>query len=55
MKSARPYRPALSKEIVLEHILEGAGSAFDPELVEPFHDLITSGWTFDSPGRANVR
>jgi len=32
----RPYRPAWSLEKVMEHIREGAGSAFDPEVVDAF-------------------
>jgi putative nucleotidyltransferase with HDIG domain len=58
MQSPRPYREALSQAVVLEHIRAGAGTAFDPELVEPFHDLVTSEWALNPPdrrSRVNVR
>jgi diguanylate cyclase (GGDEF)-like protein len=43
MTSARPYRPALSREEVMEKLREGAGSQFDPKLVEVFIGLIEAG------------
>jgi len=44
MSSARPYRPALCSEKVLKELRHGAGSQFDPELVEVFIDLIKAGF-----------
>ncbi len=34
MSSQRPWRPALSREGAVHELLEGAGSQFDPEVVE---------------------
>lgn len=36
LTSDRPYRAAWSEERALEHIKAGAGSHFDPEVVEVF-------------------
>jgi HD-GYP domain-containing protein (c-di-GMP phosphodiesterase class II) len=38
--SDRPYRPAWSREKALAHIQEGAGTHFDPHVVEVFLGLI---------------
>lgn len=43
MSSARPYRPALSREEVVEELRKGAGSQFDPNLVEVFIGIIQAG------------
>jgi len=43
MTSARPYRPALSREDVVEELRKGAGSQFDPTLVEVFIGIIEAG------------
>ena len=40
MSSNRPYREALPKDEVLYHLKEGAGSQFDPYLVENFLQII---------------
>jgi HD-GYP domain-containing protein (c-di-GMP phosphodiesterase class II) len=40
MTSDQPYRDALPIEVVLEHIKGGAGTQFDPELVDPFLSLV---------------
>jgi HD-GYP domain-containing protein (c-di-GMP phosphodiesterase class II) len=39
MTSDRPYRAALSHEVALETITTGAGSSYDPDVVEVFVDL----------------
>ncbi|TEU18155.1 MAG: diguanylate cyclase [Dehalococcoidia bacterium] len=44
MSSARPYRPALCGEKVLKELCGGAGSQFDPELVDVFIDLVKAGF-----------
>jgi HD-GYP domain-containing protein (c-di-GMP phosphodiesterase class II) len=36
LRSDRPYRPAWSKEKVLEHIRSLSGTHFDPEIVKSF-------------------
>jgi len=51
MSAARPYRPALCAEKVLEELRNGAGSQFDPELVNIFIDLIKAGFP-ESPEQA---
>ena len=43
MSSARPYRPALCTEKVLKELRRGAGSQFDPQLVEVFIGIIEAG------------
>ena len=51
MTSDRPYRDALSTERALEEVREGAGSQFDPEVVDEFlvlmedDDLVISART----------
>jgi len=44
MTSARPYRPALSHEEVLKELRQGAGTQFDPKLVEVFIGLVEAGF-----------
>ncbi len=41
--SQRPYRPAWSAHQALDYIRAGAGSAFDPHVVEVFVDLCERG------------
>jgi HD-GYP domain-containing protein (c-di-GMP phosphodiesterase class II) len=43
MTSARPYRDAFCDDKVLRKLREGAGTQFDPELVEVFIGLIQAG------------
>ena len=40
LTSNRPYRAAWSKERALEHVRSGAGSHFDPQVVEAFVQLL---------------
>jgi PAS domain S-box-containing protein/putative nucleotidyltransferase with HDIG domain len=42
LSSDRPYRKAWPQEKVLSHIKEGAGTHFDPRIVETFIELIES-------------
>jgi diguanylate cyclase (GGDEF)-like protein len=44
MSSARPYRPALSREEVVKELRQGAGIQFDPKLVEVFIGLSEAGF-----------
>jgi HD-GYP domain-containing protein (c-di-GMP phosphodiesterase class II) len=44
MTSARPYRPALSHEDVVKELRQGAGTQFDPKLVEVFIGLMEAGF-----------
>ncbi len=43
MTSDRPYRKALPYEVAIRELQEGAGSQFDPQLVELFIELKRSG------------
>jgi diguanylate cyclase (GGDEF)-like protein/putative nucleotidyltransferase with HDIG domain len=43
MSAARPYRPALCSEKVLTELRRGAGSQFDPELVQVFIGIVEAG------------
>ena len=40
MTSARPYRDAMSKDKAIKELQKGAGSQFDPQLVDVFLDTI---------------
>lgn len=41
LTSERPYREAWTEDEALAHIEEGAGSQFDPQVVEAFLEMIT--------------
>ncbi|KAF0110075.1 MAG: PAS domain S-box, partial [Chloroflexi bacterium] len=41
LRSDRPYRAAWPEEKVIEHILAGSGSHFDPKAVEIFLKTIS--------------
>ena len=43
MSSARPYRPALSREDVIKELKQGAGIKYDPKLVEVFVGTVEAG------------
>jgi diguanylate cyclase (GGDEF)-like protein len=43
MSSARPYRPALSLEDAVKALRQGAGTQFDPYLVEVFIGIVQAG------------
>jgi two-component system cell cycle response regulator len=40
MTEGRPYRPAVSGEVALEELRAGAGTQFDPELVDTFAEKV---------------
>ncbi len=44
MSSTRSYRPALPREHVLREIERGAGSQFDPHVVEAFRNVDLKGY-----------
>jgi diguanylate cyclase (GGDEF)-like protein len=43
MTSDRPYRPAMSREEAVEELRRGAGTQFDPKVVEAFIQVLGSG------------
>lgn len=43
MTSARPYRPAMSREQALQELQRHAGTQFDPHVVEAFLELYAQG------------
>lgn len=43
LSNDRPYRKAWSRDAVLDHLLEGAGSHFDPDVVASFVNMINPG------------
>jgi diguanylate cyclase (GGDEF)-like protein/putative nucleotidyltransferase with HDIG domain len=43
MSAARPYRPAFSREEVIEELRKCSGTQFDPNLVEVFIGIIEAG------------
>ena len=51
MISERPYRPALSHEAALEELRAGAGTQFDPAVVETFQGEVEFAGE-DRPGDA---
>jgi HD-GYP domain-containing protein (c-di-GMP phosphodiesterase class II) len=50
MTHATPYRPPLSRRTALDEIMKGAGSKFDPALVEAFMKTMSPS----SPVAANA-
>lgn len=48
MASHRPYRPALGIERALEAVRNGAGKAFDPEVVRVCFELFEKGFSWPS-------
>ncbi len=40
LSSDRPYRAALAPEVVRQHLLKGAGSHFDPDVVQAFVKML---------------
>ena len=43
LRSERPYRPAWSRQQVMDHIQSEAGTHFDPKIVEKFMELVGGG------------
>ncbi len=50
MTSDRPYRKALGNEVAVSELRKGAGTQFDPRVVEIFLRLETAQWTLGSNG-----
>ncbi|HEX7085614.1 MAG TPA: HD domain-containing phosphohydrolase, partial [Vicinamibacterales bacterium] len=46
MREERPYRPPLSRQEAVGELENGAGTQFDPELVDPLLESLVSE---DSP------
>ena len=46
MCSDRPYRQAMDRDEALAELIKGAGTQFDPGLVEMFVELVRSGEDF---------
>ena len=53
MTSDRPYRKALGRDIALKELMKGAGTQFDPKVVETFMRLEKSEWSRDGAGAAH--
>jgi HD-GYP domain-containing protein (c-di-GMP phosphodiesterase class II) len=43
LASDRPYREKMDEKSILKYIKEGAGTQFDPEIVEVFLKLYNDG------------
>ncbi|GFE59040.1 HD domain-containing phosphohydrolase [Geobacter sp. AOG1] len=43
MTSDRPYRKALSLDVAIKELVDNAGTQFDPDLVQPFVEVLQSG------------
>jgi HD-GYP domain-containing protein (c-di-GMP phosphodiesterase class II) len=50
MTSDRPYRKALGRDIALGELKKGAGTQFDPKVVETFMRLELTEWSRDTNG-----
>lgn len=46
--SRRPYREALGEEFAYRTVVEGAGTQFDPDVVDAFVRVIDAGFTFSA-------
>jgi HD-GYP domain-containing protein (c-di-GMP phosphodiesterase class II) len=51
MTSDRPYRKALGRDVALGELMKGAGTQFDPKVVETFMRLEKSEWSREPAGR----
>ena len=40
MTAARPYRPAMSREVALRQLVDGAGTQFDPHVVKTLISVV---------------
>lgn len=54
LASPRPYRQALSMDVVIRHIRAESERAFDPECVEAFDEVIGDGWVHEVPPPASL-
>lgn len=48
--SRRPYREALGEDAARRIVRAGAGTQFDPRVVEAFERVLAGGFTFSGPG-----
>lgn len=55
MTSARPYRKAFAQKEAIERLKRGAGSQFDPHIVDVFVNLMRKTHEFQTAGRAAAR
>jgi HD domain/GAF domain len=49
MTSDRPYRKALGREVAVGELKKGAGTQFDPKVVETFLRLESAEWSLEAP------
>jgi signal transduction protein with GAF and PtsI domain len=49
MTSDRPYRKALGREIAVGELKKGAGTQFDPKVVDTFLRLESAEWSLEAP------
>jgi HD-GYP domain-containing protein (c-di-GMP phosphodiesterase class II) len=52
MTSDRPYRKALGREVAVGELKKGAGTQFDPRVVDTFLRLESAEWTLEASGES---
>jgi HD-GYP domain-containing protein (c-di-GMP phosphodiesterase class II) len=54
MTSDRPYRDSIGRERAIDELLDGAGTQFDPDVVDVFVSMIEAGPDEDDDDLAAV-